>query len=84
MLLSILTNSSDFSQCFQKLFPFAPDFLCEVSPCNPSFQFVNFSRTQGALGGNGGVVPNTKFGFTYTKNKMEQRELKKEKNKTRN
>jgi hypothetical protein len=26
-----------------------------------------------------GVVPNTKFGFTYTKNKMEQRQLKEEK-----
>jgi hypothetical protein len=31
-----------------------------------------------------GVVPNTKFGLTYTKSKMEQRELKKEKNKTKN
>jgi hypothetical protein len=30
------------------------------------------------------VVPNTKFCFTYTKNKMEQKELKKENNKTKN
>lgn len=31
-----------------------------------------------------GLLPDTTFGLTYTKNKMEQRELKKEKNKTKN